>query len=239
MVNQFLWVIYPYIVLTVFIVGHLYRFKNGQFGWTAKSSEFLEKRTLKWGSTFFHWGIICVFFGHVAGLLVPLSVYHALGVSDHVYHMFAVIGGGAAGIAAVFGIGILLTRRVSFKRIRKTSTISDFVAVFLLAVVIICGVTATGSNIGFGGTEFDYRATIGPWVREIFVFHPDLNLMVDSPILFKIHILAALTLFLIWPFTRLVHVFSFPITYINRNYVLYRKRGRTQSAAKKRVKIEH
>src|SRR5690625_5261801 len=206
MVEQFLWVIVPYLVLAVFVSGHLFRFQTGQFGWTAKSSEFLEKKSLKWSSRLCHWGIIFVFFGHVGGLLVPIEVYYALGVSDELYHSFAVWGGGLAGIAAVAGVVALLMRRFRNKRVRVTSSPGDFLVIVLLTVVIIAGLVATGANT-VAESRFDYRTTINPCVRGLLTFTPDATLMQTVPLSFKIHVLAALLLFAVWPFTRLVHVF--------------------------------
>lgn len=221
--DQFLWIIYPYLVLTIFIGGSVYRFNTNEFGWTSKSSEFLEKRVLKWGSSLFHWGIIFVFCGHVAGLLVPLSVYRAVGVSDEVYHFIAVFAGGIAGLAALVGGVILLVRRLRVKRIRATSSVGDIVAIVLLVTVIVTGMSATGANtVGHAG--FDYRTTISPWVRGVLTFRPDASLMLTVPLAFKIHIGASLALFAVWPFTRLVHVFSLPLTYLRRSYVVYRRR---------------
>lgn len=222
MVNQFLWIIFPYLVIAIFVLGHAFRFHNNQLQWTAKSSEIFEKRILKWGSQFFHWGIICVFFGHVAGLLVPISVYHSIGLPDEVYHKGALYGGTVAGIAAAIGILTLVFRRLSVPRVRINSTVSDLLAVIFLTIVIITGIMATSLNATAG---FDYRLTINPWVRGILTFHPDASLMVNVPLPFKIHMLCALSLFAVWPFTRLVHVISLPITYLGRTYVLYRKRA--------------
>src|SRR4051794_38487954 len=100
MFEQFLWVVLPYIVLTIFIGGHIYRYQYDQFGWTSKSSELLEKKYLRLGSNLFHFGIIFVFGGHVMGLLVPIEVYEALVVTEHQYHNIALIGGIPAGLAA-------------------------------------------------------------------------------------------------------------------------------------------
>lgn len=220
--DQFLWVIYPYVVITIFIVGHLYRFNTNEFGWTSKSSEFLEKSMLRWGSTLFHWGIIFVFFGHVAGLLVPLSFYQAIGVSDELYHFLAISIGGMAGLAALIGLLILMLRRFRVKRVRATSSVGDIVAIVLLTIVIITGMSATGVNT-VGTTGFDYRVTINPWIRGILTFRPDASFMATVPVAFKVHVAAAFGLFAVWPFTRLVHVFSLPLTYLRRSYVVYRR----------------
>lgn len=221
--EQFLWLIYPYVVLTILLVGLFYRFNMDQYGWTSKSSELLEKRLLKWGSTFFHWGIICVFFGHVAGLLVPIGVYHALGVSDETYHIMAVLGGGVAGLAATIGLFILVYRRFNVKRIRATSSFGDLLALVLLLIVALTGMSATTGNT-LAHTGFDYRTTIGPWIRGVLTLHPDVSLMKEVPIGFKIHIICAIGLFATLPFTRLVHILSVPIMYLRRSYVVYRRR---------------
>lgn len=221
--DQFFWVTYPYLVLSLFIFGHLYRFNTRQFGWTSKSSQILEKRVLKWGSTLFHWGMVFVFFGHVAGLLVPLSVYRSLGVTDEMYHFMALFAGGIAGLAALVGAVILMLRRLRVKRVRVTSSAGDIVAIVLLVVVLLSGMSATGTN-AVGHAGFDYRTTINPWIRGVLTFRPDATLMSTVPIWFKIHVAAAFGLFAVWPFTRLVHVFSMPIMYLCRSYVVYRRR---------------
>lgn len=226
MFEQFLWVVLPYIILTIFIGGHIYRYQHDQFGWTSKSSELLEKKLLRLGSNLFHFGIIFVFGGHVMGLLIPIEVYELLGVTEHQYHNIALIGGIPAGIAASIGILILCYRRVTVHRLIKTSTKGDWVSLFFLAIVILSGMSATFLNVDSNG--FDYRTTIGPWLRGILIFRPNASLLADVPIWFKVHMLAALGIFTAWPFTRLVHVFSVPVRYLSRSYVIYRKRGPKQ-----------
>ena len=132
MFEQFLWVVLPYIVLTIFIGGHIYRYQYDQFGWTSKSSELLEKKLLRLGSNLFHWGIIFVFGGHVMGLLIPVEVYEAMGITEHQYHTIALVGGIPAGLAATFGILILFYRRMTVRRLIATSTKGDWVSLFFL-----------------------------------------------------------------------------------------------------------
>jgi len=222
LLDQFLWVIYPYIMLTLFVAGHIYRYNTDQFGWSAKSSEFLEKRRLRWGSVLFHWGILFVFLGHVAGILVPKTFYESIGITEEMYHFGAVWFGGAAGVATVIGVVLLLWRRLSVRRLLRHSSKSDLVVLLLLTIVILTGFTNTVGYTATGGT-FDYRDTIGPWFRGVLTFQPLPQLVNDAPIGFQIHILSALLLFGIWPFTRLVHVWSVPLTYLNRHYVVYRR----------------
>ena len=221
---QFLWVIFPYLMITIFIVGHIYRYNVDQLSWTAKSSEFLEKKTLKWGSMLFHIGILLVSVGHIVGLLVPKSFLESLGVSESLYHSGAVYVGGLAGIITLIGILILLNRRLTNKRVRITSDTSDIITVILIFLIIIVGIYNT-----FIGTrlysDFDYRETISPWFRGLLTFVPNPSLMRGVPLGFQLHILISFALIGIWPFTRLVHVWSVPLTYFKRRYIIYRKRA--------------
>ncbi|MCY8206802.1 respiratory nitrate reductase subunit gamma [Bacillus subtilis] len=223
MSGQILWGIMPYIVLTIFIGGHIYRYQHDQFGWTAKSSEMLEKKKLAAGSTLFHWGLLCVVGGHVMGILIPEGVYASLGIPEHMYHKMAIGAGLPAGIAACTGLVILTYRRLFDKRIRKTSSPSDILTLLLLLFMMLSGVAATFLNIDSKG--FDYRTTVGPWFREIVLFKPDVSLMESVPLWFKFHIVIGYVVFILWPFTRLVHVFSLPLKYLTRSYVVYRKRS--------------
>lgn len=219
--DQFLWIIYPYIMLTMFVVGHIYRYNKDQFGWSAKSSEFLEKKNLRLASMLFHWGIVFVFFGHVAGLLIPKLFYDMVGITEEMYHFGAVWIGGLAGLVTVIGIILLFVRRLTVRRIRLHSGKRDFIVLLLLGLVVVGGFTNTVGYTATGG-EFDYRETIGPWFRGLLTFQPDVTLIMNSPLGFQLHVLAAMLLFGIWPFTRMVHVWSAPLTYLNRRYVVYR-----------------
>jgi respiratory nitrate reductase, gamma subunit len=219
----FMWGVFPYIIVVLVVSALIWRYVTNQFSWTSKSSELLEKRMLKWGSLLFHYGIIAVFFGHVAGLLVPVSVYRTLGISDEAYHIAALAGGLPAGVITLVGVAILIYRRWTVNRIRATSSIGDRVAIIVLALVILSGVLATSGN-ALSHSEFDYRTTINPWLRGLIVLQPDPELMRTVPMGFKMHIMTTFALYLVFPFTRLVHVFSLPIGYLKRSYVLYRRR---------------
>ena len=222
MMDQFLWVLFPYIIFAIFIGGHIFRYNYDQFGWTSKSSELLEKKMLRIGSLLFHFGIMFVIGGHVMGILIPESVYRSIGITEHMYHIVAISFGLPAGVASIVGLIILTYRRVTVKRIIATSTKGDYIALILLLIVMLAGLSSTFLNIDSKG--FDYRTTIGPWFRSLFIFQPKVEYMTEVPVWFKIHILAGLGLFAVWPFTRLVHVFSAPIKYLSRSYVIYRRR---------------
>lgn len=221
--DYFLWVIVPYLSLTIFVVGHIHRYNTDQLGWSAKSSEFIQKDSLlRWGSILFHYGVIFVFFGHVAGVLIPKGFYDVIGVSEHMYHFGALWFGGAAGVAMVIGGALLTIRRLNSTRLKKNSSPIDLIVLLILGVVTVIGFTNTVGYTATGGT-FDYRATIGPWFRGILTFRPYPELMVAAPLGFQLHILAAFVLFAIWPYTRLVHVWSLPLEYLSRKYIVYRK----------------
>ncbi len=226
MLSQFSWVIFPYLCIAVFIVGHIYRYKTDQFNWTAKSSEFIEKKQLMIGSILFHLGIIPVILGHVSGLGIPKSWTQSLGVSDHLYHLGALYIGGFFGFITLAGMVILTARRFTIKSVRKLSTASDLIVNVLLLFIVFMGMFSTlATNVV--QPEFDYRESISVWFRGLLIFRPDATLMADVPLSFKIHVLSGFAIFALWPFTRLVHVWSIPLNYIGRSYIIYR-RHRTQ-----------
>lgn len=221
------WGVLPYIVLVIFIGGHIYRYQHDQFGWTSKSSEFLDKKHIKIGSQLFHWGVIFVLLGHFMGIIIPVEFYNFIGVTESMYHNVALVFGIPAGIAAFVGLVLLLWRRVSVKRIKATTSVSDWLTILALLLVVSTGLIATFFNVDSAG--FDYRTTIAPWLRGLFVFNIQPELMASVPIWFKIHILSSFLLYVIWPFTRLVHVFSLPFMYMRRSYVVYRKYDKSHS----------
>ncbi len=227
--DQFLWVIVPYVCLTVFVVGHVWRYRYDKFGWTTRSSQLYEDRLLRLGSPLFHFGILGVFLGHVMGLGIPKSWTNAVGISDRVYHLAAVSGGMLAGVAAVVGLVILIYRRRTVGPVFSATTVMDKVMYAVLGLVIMLGfwTTITVTVLELNG-HYDYREGVSVWFRGIFRFdlHPDL--MADAPLGFQAHGMAAMLLFALWPFTRLVHVFSAPLGYLTRPYLVYRSRDEEQ-----------
>ncbi|MFC3420328.1 respiratory nitrate reductase subunit gamma [Salinicoccus hispanicus] len=222
MIDQFLWVIFPYLCVAVFVIGHIWRYRIDQFGWTAKSSEFIEKKQLMIGSILFHFSVIPVFFGHIVGLLIPAHWLEALGVTEHLYHIGAVYIGGIFGVVMLLGMIMLTFRRVTKQAVRRLSSASDITVNFLLLFITFMGVYATLVTNAVV-TDFDYRTSISVWLRSLFVFSPDANLMTDVPLSFKIHVLTGFLIFALWPATRLVHAWSLPFNYVGRSYIIYRK----------------
>jgi len=222
-VTTVLWLTVPYVAFTSFLLGHLWRYRHDQFGWTTRSSQLYESRLLRLGSPLFHFGLLAVLAGHVLGILVPASWTAAWAVSDVAYHVVSVSLGTLSGLATVVGLAILLYRRVTVPAVRSATTRIDKIMYTLLTAAIVTGMLNTiGSNLIGGG--YDYRATVSPWFRSLFTISPNPELMASAPINFQIHSLVVLTLLAVWPYTRLVHVFSAPLGYLTRPYIVYRSR---------------
>ncbi|GAA2899123.1 respiratory nitrate reductase subunit gamma [Streptosporangium fragile] len=218
-----LWVVAPYLALAVFVLGHIWRYRYDKFGWTTRSSQMYESRLLRIGSPLFHFGILVVLLGHIGGLVIPKSWTEAAGVSEEAYHVTAVVLGTVAGVATLGGLAILIYRRRTVGPVFTATTRNDKLMYAVLTLVIVLGLAATvAANVVGGG--YDYRTTISPWFRSIFLLRPEGELMAGAPPLFQLHALSALLLFAIWPFTRLVHMLTAPIGYLTRPYIVYRSR---------------
>jgi nitrate reductase gamma subunit len=219
--NTLAFMVFPYLALTTCVVGHLYRYVTDPYGWNAKSSELLEKRGLKYGITIFHWGIILTLMGHGAGLLIPQRYWDALGIDSQAHTLFATYSGLLVGAAALLGLTLLVYRRITQDRILATTTLNDFVTLGLLLLVVVTGFTNVISGLY---QHFDILTTIAPWLRGIVTLTPDPTLMQQVPLRFKAHILLVLALIGFSPFSRLVHIWSVPLTYVLRRHILYRRR---------------
>ncbi|WP_454296521.1 respiratory nitrate reductase subunit gamma [Salana multivorans] len=213
----------PYIAASIFIVGHLWRYKYDKFGWTTRSSEVYEKRLLRIGSPLFHFGILMVIGGHVVGLLIPKTWLSAIGIDEHMYHLGAIVLGSLAAVMTLAGLAILIYRRRTNRSVFLATTVMDKAMFLVLGLTLALGTAATVLVQIFGG-GYEYRGTISPWFRSLFVFQPDIELMATVPGVFSAHIVCAMVLFAMWPFTRLVHVWSAPLGYLVRPYLVYRAR---------------
>src|SRR5579875_3589228 len=167
--QQLLYIIYPYMALTIFVLGLVLRYDRDPWGWTSKSSQILERRMLMWGSMMFHWAFIFVFIGHIMGLIIPISFYESLGINFANYHIIAFYGGAAAGVISVAGLLVLLARRLFNRKIKAISGIDDYFTLALLLFVMVSGLLNTlGFTILVG--EYDYRSTIGVYIRSLLSF---------------------------------------------------------------------
>lgn len=226
--STFLWIVFPYICLTSFVLGHVWRFRYDKFGWTSRSSEIYEKRILAWASPLFHFGILGVLAGHLVGLLVPQSWTAAVGISEHAYHLVAVSIGSVAGLATVVGLALLIYRRRTTPAVFRVTSVVDKAMYPLLGAVILLGLVNTVGVglLGIGGYTggYNYRDTVAVWFRDVLTFHPSTVQMTGPPWSFQVHAVLAFLLLAVWPFTRLVHVLAAPVGYLFRPYIIYRTR---------------
>ena len=221
--NNLLWVALPYVALLSLIVGLVWRYRYDRFGWTTRSSQLYEHRVLRWASPAFHYGILFVLAGHLVGLFIPASWTDRAHVSEHVYHLFSLFGGTAAGVLTVAGIGALIWRRRTKGAVFLATTRNDkLMYVFLLASICL-GMWAklAHSTISHG---YDYRHTVALWARSIFSFNPQPHRMQGVPTAYQVHVVVGMLLIGLVPYTRLVHMFSAPVQYLVRPYILYRSR---------------
>ena len=219
-----LYAVLPYVAIGIFLVGHYWRYRTDQLGWGARSTQLLESRTLKYGSTIFHLGVLAAIGGHVLGILVPASWTGAVDLSDDYYHGIAVVGGVSAGGAVCLGFAVLVYRRIRFPRVRVTTTRMDVAVFGMLALGIVTGMLATITNLG---DSVHYRESVAPYFRQIMVLDPKPGLMTGEHVsfIFQLHVTAVWFLYALWPFSRLVHAWSLPVDWLlRRSPIPYRSR---------------
>jgi nitrate reductase gamma subunit len=228
-VHQALFGVYPYIALSVFLIGSLLRFDTDQYGWRSKSSQLLRRNQLIVGSVLFHVGILGILLGHGVGLLTPVAVFEFLGISHGFKQMMAIVVGGICGTACFVGLVMLLHRRLFDSRIRKTSSFSDIAVLLILFAQLSLGMLTIPLSLGH--LDGHMMVQFMNYVQGIVVLNPQPELIAAVPLIFKLHMFLGFTIFLIFPFTRLVHVWSAPVGYLFRSYQVVRTRVRTVPAA--------
>ncbi|MFI6250792.1 respiratory nitrate reductase subunit gamma [Streptomyces sp. NPDC051016] len=221
-----LWGALPYIAFALLVAGLIWRYRYDKYGWTTRSSQVYESKLLNIASPAFHYGILFVLAGHLVGLFVPPSWTAAAGVSEHTYHLFSLYGGTFAGALTVAGLALLLYRRRTRAPVLRATTTNDKVMYLVLVAAIVLGMTAKLTHAS--GDGYDYRETIAPWARSLFTLQPRTALMTDVPVLYQIHAVIGMILIALVPYTRLVHMFSAPLPYLFRPYVVYRTRDPKQ-----------
>lgn len=221
--NTVLFGYYPYIAISVFFIGSLARYDRDQYTWRTGSSQFLRAKELRLGSNLFHIGILLLFVGHFVGLLTPPAVYHALGLSTTAKQLLAVVAGGVFGGVCLRGIIILIRRRLTDPRIRATSSRMDIFILLLIGVQLSLGLlTLPISLYHYDGANM---LLLSEWAQRIVTFRSGAaDQISDIGIVFKLHLFLGQTLFLVFPFSRLVHVWSVPLGYITRPYQVVRRR---------------
>ena len=224
-VNNLLFDIYPYVALSIFLLGSLIRYDRDQYTWKADSSQLLRRGQLRLGSNLFHIGIIGLFFGHFAGLLTPKDLYHALGLSTEGKQLMAMVAGGVMGLMAMTGVLLLLHRRLSDPRIRKTCTGMDIFILVWIFVTLALGLLTI--PVSAGHMDGSVMILLANWAQSIVTFQPGAaEYLASISWAYKIHLLFGMTLFVLFPFTRLVHVWSGfgSVAYLIRPHQVVRKR---------------
>ncbi|EGT3623852.1 MULTISPECIES: respiratory nitrate reductase subunit gamma [Morganella] len=220
--NTFFFDIYPYIAGAVFIIGSWLRYDYGQYTWRAGSSQMLDKKGMRLASNLFHIGIIGIFFGHFVGMLTPHWMYEPF-ITVAQKQMLAMVAGGACGVMTLIGGGMLLKRRLTNPRVRATSSAGDILIITLLVIQVI---------LGLGTIPFSAQHTDGSemmklvgWAQSVVTFQGGASEHLEGvAFIFRMHLVLGMTLFLIFPFCRLVHIWSAPVEYITRRYQLVRNR---------------
>lgn len=221
--NNLLFGLYPYVAGTVFLVGSLLRFDYGQYTWKTGSSQLLSHRRLRLGSNLFHIGILVIFFGHLVGLLTPHWVYAPFISAGH-KQILAIIVGGIAGVMCLTGGAMLLHRRLTNPRVRATSSRADILILAMLVAQVSLGLLTIIPALGHldGGAML----MLAEWAQSVVFFKGGAaEHLAEIGLIYKLHILLGLTIILVFPFTRLVHVWSAPVGYMGRRYQIVRRRA--------------
>ncbi len=224
--NQFFFGIYPYIGLTVFLFGSLVRFEREQYSWRSESTQLIRRGQLRLGSYLFHIGILMVFLGHLGGLLTPIWIWDALGVPHSVKQLIAMVAGGVFGSMALVGLLVLLHRRFSDERLKALTHWRDKLTLGWILVTLLLGL----STIVVSKEHLDghMMTLFMEWAQRILTFRGGAaQLIADAPLIFKLHMFMGMTLFVIFPFTRLVHIWSGfgAVSYVTRAWQVVRPRG--------------
>ena len=215
--------IYPYVALSVFLIGSLIRFDREQYGWRSGSSQLLRARQLRWGSNLFHIGVLFILAGHFVGLLTPHAIY-TLVITPAQKQMLAIVSGGIAGVVCFIGLTMLIHRRLADPRIRATSSPMDIAILLLIWSQLVLGLVTLPFSLGH--RDGTVMIQLSEYIQHIVTFRGgavDLAAGLDWP--FRAHLLLGMTLFLLFPFSRLVHIWSVPVGYVYRPYQVVRRRG--------------
>ncbi len=220
--NLLLFGVYPYIALAICLIGSWARFDWSQYTWRAGSSQMLDGKGMRMASNLFHVGIIFVLAGHFVGLLTPHAIYHHV-ISTENKQLLAMVSGGVFGILCL--IGLVIKRRMTNPRIRATSSTSDIMILFVLLAQLILGLlTIVASTQHLDGSVM---VMLGDWAQSVVTLQPLKAAQAIAPvgIIYKLHVFLGVTLFVLFPFTRLVHIVSAPIWYLGRRYQIVRQKG--------------
>lgn len=223
--HNFIFGVYPYIATTVFLLGSWIRFDHEQYTWKSDSSQLLSKRGMRFASNFFHYGILGLFLGHVIGLLTPHAVFRGIGISDITHQWIAIVAGTAFGAACLLGAIALWLRRLFNRRVRAASRWMDINILGWLTLTATAGLITIPTSVHHAGSgDAATMVQLAQWVQSILYLHPDPSLVLDVSPVYKFHMFLGMSVFLFFPFTRLVHIWSAPFGYLGRAYQIVRAR---------------
>lgn len=225
--QKLIFAVYPYIALTVFVVGSWIRYDNEQYTWKTDSSMLLSKSNMVFASNFFHIGILSIFGGHFAGLVLPHGLWLALGVTDMQHQWLAIAAGSVFGLMCLLGGATLWLRRMFNPRIRAASRYMDIFILSWLMVTLVLGLSTIPFSIGHANHgDPEVMLALSRWVQSVLTLNPQPELLDAVDPVFKTHMFFGMTVFLLFPFTRLVHVLTAPLTYVGRAYQVVRAKRR-------------
>lgn len=221
--QKLIFAVYPYIALTVFVIGSWIRYDSEQYTWKTDSSQLLSNKGMLLASNFFHIGILSIFGGHFAGLVLPHGLWLALGVTDMQHQWLAIMAGSVFGVMCLIGGGILWLRRIFNTRVRASSRASDIFILSWLMVTLVLGLSTLPVSVGHANHgDATVMLALSAWVQSILTLNPQPELLDGVDPIFKLHMFFGLTVFLVFPFTRLVHVLTAPLNYVARSYQIVR-----------------
>ncbi len=222
-ISNFIFGIYPYIALTTFFVGSLIRFDREQYTWKADSSQLFEKEQLRKGSILFHIGILALFMGHFAGLVIPHTWFLAMGISDMVHQVVAISAGAAFGSLCMMGGVILWKRRMYNPRVRVNSHFMDIFILDWILVTLGVGLSTIPVSIYHAlNGDASVMVALAEWVQSMLAFNSQVEYLSGVGLIYKLHLFLGMSVFFLFPFTRLVHVWSMPLSYMFRPYQIVR-----------------
>lgn len=214
--------VYPYIAIAIFLIGSIIRYDREQYTWKTGSSQMLDSKGIKKGNLAFHIGIMAVLAGHFVGLLTPHHVWDVLGVTPEVKQLVAMGAGGFFGLICLYGITILLHRRLTNPRVRATSTQMDILILVLIYIQLVLGLISI--LFSFSHLDGSEMLKMMSWAQSIVTLDSAQAAasMTGVGFIYKLHIVLGMTLFVLFPFSRLVHIWSVPVKYFRRPFQVVR-----------------
>jgi nitrate reductase gamma subunit len=224
LVDVFFFGVYPYLASVVFFLGCLIRYDREQYTWKASSSQIMHNKHFRIASILFHVGILAIFGGHFAGLVIPSELWALAGISLPTKQLIAVGAGGVFGVVCFIGLTMLLYRRIFNTRVRATTTVMDTLILASIYIQLILGILTIFVSTGHMDGQVMYG--LMNWSRNVLTFRPTVAVEFIHNVhwIYKLHVFFGMTLFVLFPFSRLVHIWSVPVGYLGRNYQVVRRR---------------